>query len=987
MKTMHDPTKRGLGRYVHLCMASTALGLLAGVAMAQTDSLPPDWQRHDFRGASFAVPSDWTVVQDSDSGLGYIAGTTEAQTGPGFGLTLTAMPKSMVSGLEPLGEEVTGGWAFNRFRGSEAPDGKVMIEGDVLISAEPVLGNEHIAIIRSAHGDALAKHEDLFARIMATLALPVADGPWREPVLGGVLQAPLPDAWKDYRPDEHSYIAFTRIDPRGAVTLIRYDAADKDWESWTYHVENRTPAESVTFMGQPARFYDWHKPQDSYGDNSDDPESVRLYVMETCLPDGAPVGVLIEGMPSFQTSGTVQNLLDGLHFTPGDGAAPCAETVFPVPETTDDGGARRSVTGNSLLVRPVPQPDWPALNLGGLRFGVPESWTGGPVDSGLAYMSSQGQYELFVGTTPDAPAQTADRREIVIDGQRFVEMRQPDGAVLVSLAPVGAQGHLLISLRGGQPDGPGFIDILATMTIDTAAAQPVPTLGLEGLVEYTLPVGWTVTEMPDSLTLMEDEGRGYLTILRGAALLAPDGLAGSVPLRAHGNFETLPGLELSGYAWPGTVPEFMENGVADPGYHRLWISRTCLPGGEAFAIAFGGVQSFREGKELGEVTSSLAFHLPEGSAECDGPRSAGLILDPQTDMVIGPMVEAAGLPAPTETAPVPKVQSEPEVAAAPDVAPPPAAQLAPPAPPVLAVPPAPPIADPDVFVAEEGGYSRYTNGRYGTQISYPSDYFSPLPPPDSGDGRSFVSADGAAQFMVFAQYDAMGLGQEGLKQFDLEMSGSDQITQSTEGPGWYEIAGFSEGAAFYRKVLVSADGFVQVFEISYPPALAANFQPVIRYMADGFGPMGGQPAANTDRDYGGTDDMSVAEGYPPLNTAALFTPARGTALRTELADTLRVPVEGLLQQPVIFVISVLKTDGTWAYLQGRPVQPNGKAINWAATPYADDIAKGVMSDTVMGLMQNIDGEWVMMILAFGPTDVAWYDWLDIYGLPEDLFTP
>ena len=259
------------------------LCLLAGVAMAQEAGLPADWLRHEFRGASFALPAGWTEVQNSDGGLGYVAGTTEAQKGPGFGVTLSAMPRSMVEGLEPLGEVTLGGWTFNHFRGSETPDGAATIEGDVLVSTVPVLENAHIAIIQSAYDDPIATHEALFAQIMATVQLPASDGPWREPVLGGVMQAPYPAAWRDYHAENNHYVEFKRIDPRGAISLIRYDAAVEDWESWTYHVEDRSAGERVTFMNEPARLYDWAKPQDSYGDDSDDLERVRLYVEKKLL--------------------------------------------------------------------------------------------------------------------------------------------------------------------------------------------------------------------------------------------------------------------------------------------------------------------------------------------------------------------------------------------------------------------------------------------------------------------------------------------------------------------------------------------------------------------------------------------------------------------------------------------------------------------------------------------------------------------------------
>ena len=975
------------------CVSGGGLGLclLAGVAMAQEAGLPADWLRHEFRGASFALPAGWTEVQNSDGGLGYVAGTTEAQKGPGFGVTLSAMPRSMVEGLEPLGEVTLGGWTFNHFRGSETPDGAATIEGDVLVSTVPVLENAHIAIIQSAYDDPIATHEALFAQIMATVQLPASDGPWREPVLGGVMQAPYPAAWRDYHAENNHYVEFKRIDPRGAISLIRYDAAVEDWESWTYHVEDRSAGERVTFMNEPARLYDWAKPQDSYGDDSDDLERVRLYVMETCLPGGTPVAVLIEGMAEFQTSGTVQNFLDGLIYTPGEAAVPCAESVFPVSETVDTDGARRSETGNSQLVRPVPQPDWPTQTLDHLSFGVPPHWTGGPVEGGLAYMSSGGEYELYVGTTPDAPIQTDDRPEVVIDGQRFVRIHQAEGENLISLAPIAEQGHLVFSLRGGSTTGPGFLDILATMKIDVPVPQPVKARGLGGLVDYTVPVGWSVTETPESVTLMAQDGRGYFAIVRGAALLAPDGLAGQVPLRQLGIHEDIIGVSMTGYGWEGSLPEFVDKGVRDIGYHRLWISDTCLPGGEAFAIAFGGVRRFRDGKTLARLKSDLEFHLPEGATDCD-PRSAGLILDPETDMVIGPMGAVAAPEPAAEPAPIvaalPENTPESVPEQAPEIAAAPVPQLVPPAPPVIDVPPPSPMPEPDSFVEEDGGYTRYTNARYGTTISYPGTYFLPGPPPGSGDGRSFASADGAASFLVFAQYDAMGLGQAGLQQFDRDNPDYGRITRSAEGPGWYELAGITGALAFYRKALISQDSLVQVFEITYPQSLSVQFEPVVSYMAASFGPMGDLATPQGDGEAAGyADAPDDTEPLPTVDSRGLFTPARGTALRKELADTARIPIEEYLQQPVIFVISVLRTDGTWAFLQGRPVRPNGAPINWKTTPYASEIADGVMSDVAMVLMLRTQRGWQVVNEAMGPTDVAWYDWLAPYGLPEVLFMP
>ena len=89
------------------------------------------------------------------------------------------------------------------------------------------------------------------------------------------------------------------------------------------------------------------------------------------------------------------------------------------------------------------------------------------------------------------------------------------------------------------------------MKIDVPVPLSITARGLGGLVEYIVPVDWTVTDTSDSVTLMADDVRGYFTILRGAALPAPDGMAGLVPLRSNGDFVTLARLEMSGMNRPG----------------------------------------------------------------------------------------------------------------------------------------------------------------------------------------------------------------------------------------------------------------------------------------------------------------------------------------------------------------------------------------------------------------------------------------------------
>ncbi|SEO75167.1 hypothetical protein SAMN04490248_11154 [Salinihabitans flavidus] len=139
-------------------------------------------------------------------------------------------------------------------------------------------------------------------------------------------------------------------------------------------------------------------------------------------------------------------------------------------------------------------------------------------------------------------------------------------------------------------------------------------------------------------------------------------------------------------------------------------------------------------------------------------------------------------------------------------------------------------------------------------------------------------------------------------------------------------------------------------------------------------------------DDGQSADPAMPRGGPDAVTLGnIFTPERGTATRGELMDAARVPIQGEIGVPILFVVDVLNTDGHWAYLQARPVNRDGTPVNWDRTRFAREMAGGFMSDVVMVLFRKEFGNWGVIDYVLGPTDVAWYEWVERYGFPEWFF--
>lgn len=132
----------------------------------------------------------------------------------------------------------------------------------------------------------------------------------------------------------------------------------------------------------------------------------------------------------------------------------------------------------------------------------------------------------------------------------------------------------------------------------------------------------------------------------------------------------------------------------------------------------------------------------------------------------------------------------------------------------------------------------------------------------------------------------------------------------------------------------------------------------------------------------------TAQVLPPTPSAdpdAYTTPAVGSPERTAIMDAARIPISERLGQQVVFVVSTLRSSGSWAYLSAVPHLPDGRPLDWSRTPYRDAWEADAMSDLVLVLLVNDGSGWRALRHIIGPTDVAWYYWVEELGLPEALF--
>lgn len=114
------------------------------------------------------------------------------------------------------------------------------------------------------------------------------------------------------------------------------------------------------------------------------------------------------------------------------------------------------------------------------------------------------------------------------------------------------------------------------------------------------------------------------------------------------------------------------------------------------------------------------------------------------------------------------------------------------------------------------------------------------------------------------------------------------------------------------------------------------------------------------------------------------TPRAGSAERTAILNAVRVPVEKIVKVKVKFEVQVLRVSGDWAFFMGRPLQRNGKPIDYSKTKYKESIDAGAFDDGAMALLKREKGKWRILDWGLGMTDFPAGDWVEKRKAPKAI---
>lgn len=963
---------------------------------------PATWVRHDFEGTEFAVPGDWAVMEEDDLELVVFSGDTSPPTGHILMISITdrdghSLDEVIVS-AEDEGGAVVG-------RGEIAlPGGEVFDWADLEMKLGGVAMSVRMYVSRS-----------MFAEDRAPLVLSVGTVGATEPLDPAVRDAflssfrfaaptPLPEEMPEGDGAGTGQISvlggrFTLTPPAGWMVIEYPDEAALTLPKNTVSVRflrgvevrrrlDRLPdgagPEEGSLAGNPVRIF---------GTNEG-----TLNVWTHCPRPNEPLAVLISGAPEFSRTDAHETIFGGLTIVGMTNAPECSFVTGPAGAAPPDGATEKT----PQMAERQPPPGWVWHEWRGVRFAVPDGWNlqEKSADSFVVtrWITSPGEGHVlrvsldklsgselvaamrFAG---DLGITVLDQGDRTIGGaELFHWVSFDDGEDPVSTTlyaadePFGETGKYLniaIASNGPVPElAPDIRDIfLRSFQFGPSDAGGTTQSGLE--TGRASEEGGAGTDQ-DSF---EQIGGGYTTF-RNARY----------------------GTNVS---YPGSY--FIAQEALESGDGRRFESVD----GQAHFIVFTQYDALERG--LAGMRADIRANLDDVQDETSGPGVFEITgTEGQTRRFFKVIRNADGLTRRLEI--VYPVAREAEFRAvvsymARSFGPPPELSVAVPQPPGQIMVPQPPETRyvPSPVQEPQGArVTDFSNGRANgwtglltrlqpQMMGGPEGrgYLESVSPGDGNDGYYVASPEFHGDWRGLDTIEVQIRGNTGEYYGDLGRTGTDIVIESDRG---IARTGFDQQVASVwmtqRIRLDDPDRWTLTRGANRLEDVLTNVTGLrIRaeyILGDTSGGLARVAVVRVGADDNQSADPAGPPGGPePVMLGDIFTPERDSATRGALMDAARGPIEGEIGLPILFVVDVLNTDGNWAYLQARPVNRDGTPVDWQQTRFAREMAGGFMSDVVMVLSRRDFGRWGVIDYVLGPTDVAWYDWVERYGFPEWFF--
>jgi len=130
-------------------------------------------------------------------------------------------------------------------------------------------------------------------------------------------------------------------------------------------------------------------------------------------------------------------------------------------------------------------------------------------------------------------------------------------------------------------------------------------------------------------------------------------------------------------------------------------------------------------------------------------------------------------------------------------------------------------------------------------------------------------------------------------------------------------------------------------------------------------------------------DLKSLAAVLPLSAAAALAASPEAPVVLQAAQA---AARAELKVPLALSPQTTRVSGAWALVIAELRQPDGKPFDYAGTPQAEAAREGYLSRQCAALLARHDGQWQVVELRLGATDVAFAGWAATHHAPAALFS-
>ncbi|MBF0545340.1 MAG: hypothetical protein HQM08_12950 [Candidatus Riflebacteria bacterium] len=108
--------------------------------------------------------------------------------------------------------------------------------------------------------------------------------------------------------------------------------------------------------------------------------------------------------------------------------------------------------------------------------------------------------------------------------------------------------------------------------------------------------------------------------------------------------------------------------------------------------------------------------------------------------------------------------------------------------------------------------------------------------------------------------------------------------------------------------------------------------------------------------------------------------------RKQIISELEKEVMKDLGKKALLQVDHLMVCNEWAFLRGRPLEPNGNKMDYSKTKYCPEIKEGIFDDGICALMKKYKRKkWQVKIFKIGSIESPWTEWSEKFKAPKEIF--